>query len=279
MVFSKAATDFLRFWVIPKGFQDIMSDLYRNNLYYMISDKSILKINKKFANIHKGKRCFIIANGPSIKIQDLKPLKNEICFSVNNGFVHPDYEIYRPIYHCLPQIEDHYSENKIKWLIEMDKRTLDAQLFTSVGNKKDINENGLFRNRVNYIYFSGNIKSLKHQEIDITNNIPLIYTSPQICILLAIYMGFNKIYLLGCDHDAITHFGISTHFYNENENTSGKEIWGTFESELRALLSVWEWYKKIKEYAEVKNIHIYNATKGGLLDVFERVNYESLINV
>ena len=277
MDFNKAITDFLKYWILPKGFQVVLSNfVYSMREKAALNDYSnLLKNNVKFKNIHKGERCFIIANGPSIKTQDLKLLKDEICLSVNNGFVHPDYEIYNPLYHCLPQIEDQYSENKIKWLIEMDKGILNAHLFTSVGNKKDIEDNDLFKNRANYIYFKGDINSLK--EIDLTKNVPPIRTVPHICILVAIYMGFEQIYLLGCDHDWVLHFGKSTHFYKEGEHIL-KEVWptGQFEEYLKRTLLNWNWYNKIKLYSEEHNIEIYNATKGGLLDVFPRIEYESI---
>ena len=37
-------------------------------------------------------------------------------------------------------------------------------------------------------------------------------------------------------------------------------------------------YEKIKEYADKKEIFIKNATRGGKLEVFERVNLDSLFN-
>src|SRR5690349_18838408 len=50
---------------------------------------SLLKRNEVFRNLHKGRRCFIIGNGPSIKDQDLSPLANEITLVTNSFHVHP----------------------------------------------------------------------------------------------------------------------------------------------------------------------------------------------
>ena len=36
-------------------------------------------------------------------------------------------------------------------------------------------------------------------------------------------------------------------------------------------------YGKLKEYAEQRGIKIYNATRGGYLEVFERVNLDDLL--
>ena len=38
-------------------------------------------------NIHKGKRAFIIGNGPSLKQTDLRKLKNEITFGMNRIYL------------------------------------------------------------------------------------------------------------------------------------------------------------------------------------------------
>lgn len=37
-------------------------------------------------------------------------------------------------------------------------------------------------------------------------------------------------------------------------------------------------YQKIKKYADKKGIKIYNATRGGYLEIFERVNFDTLFS-
>ena len=41
-----------------------------------------INLNKKLENNHKGKRCFTVGNGPSLKKMDLSHLTNEIVFTV-----------------------------------------------------------------------------------------------------------------------------------------------------------------------------------------------------
>src|SRR4051794_30859438 len=43
----------------------------------------VLKRNEIFRNRHKGKSCFVLGNGPSLKNQDLAPLVNELTFVTN----------------------------------------------------------------------------------------------------------------------------------------------------------------------------------------------------
>lgn len=56
---------------------------FESRLIYL-KNYQTLKNNHKYVNKYKGKRCFIIANGPSLNSQDLTLLKDEITFGVNN---------------------------------------------------------------------------------------------------------------------------------------------------------------------------------------------------
>ena len=53
--------------------------------------KEIVKNNVELKDKHKGGRCFLLGSGPSIKDENLKPLKNEIVFALNNFYVHDDF--------------------------------------------------------------------------------------------------------------------------------------------------------------------------------------------
>ena len=100
-------------------------------------------------------------------------------------------------------------------------------------------------------------------------------------LLVAIYMGFRDIYLLGCDHSWILHLNESRHFYDEDQdvlNQQGYSEWfgEDFASYCQDYISLWQQYKIIRRIAAIQSISLYNATAGGLLDVFTRVDYESL---
>ncbi len=46
----------------------------------------LIKLRKLY-NIHSGKRCFIIGNGPSLKSEDLDKLRDEISFASNGIYL------------------------------------------------------------------------------------------------------------------------------------------------------------------------------------------------
>ena len=87
-------------------------------------------------------------------------------------------------------------------------------------------------------------------------------TVTYICLELAVYMGFKEIYLLGVDCD---YSGKKQHVID-----TGDVVLNNPESRMI------EAYKKAKEYADSHGIKIYNATRGGKLEVFERVDFDSL---
>jgi len=88
-------------------------------------------------------------------------------------------------------------------------------------------------------------------------------------------MGFKEIYFLGMDNDfpvIVKHDGtviidekINHHFYEQKLRlaTYNKDM---FEAE----------YAYAKDYCKKKGVNIYNATRGGKLEVFERVDFDSL---
>jgi len=243
----------------------------------------ILEKNRIFKDRHKGERCFILATGPSINKQDLKLLQGENCIVVSNFFVHPDYNIINPRYYCIAPYHHPITEEAwYAWLSEMDKATGSSAMFFGLTDYERNQRNGLFQNRdIFFLNFSAPMENILTRGIDIT--LPVV--SPQsvtiMALQIAIYMGFKQIYLLGCDHDWILHLNQSSHFYQEEQNAAvrkGYNEWKTssVEVELKACLSLWEQYKYLREIANKQRTEIFNATKGGLLDVFDRVDYESL---
>ena len=52
-------------------------------------ERALLARNSVFRNRHKGQRCFVIGNGPSLKTQDLSLLAREITFVMSGFWKHP----------------------------------------------------------------------------------------------------------------------------------------------------------------------------------------------
>lgn len=280
------------FWTVPHGiFLHGVSQLRKYQQKKKLAEKipSLENRNERFKDCHKGERCFILATGPSINQQDLTPLKDEICISVNNFYVHKDYKIIQPMYHCIPDVVGWHKkyvnkEYAIKWFQEMEEKTGQTVLFLGYDDKRWIDHYGLFRNRkVYYLHCGSSMEGLEYTDMDLTRIVPGFTSVSVLALEIAIYMGCKDIYLLGCDHDWILTPDTLIHFYEEHEHilTTRPGFKYRFkengvEDILHYCSKLWAEYKALRCYTEAKGLNIYNATKGGLLDVFPRVCYESL---
>jgi hypothetical protein len=254
--------------------------------------KNVLGHNRAFRNIHAGKRCFILGTGPSINKQNLIPLKDELCISLNFFYYHRDYHSINPRYsvvsglHVHPIIPD---ETGLKWFQEIERKITSTDMFFNYFDRQVILENNLFKNRkVHYLHFTSRLDDLMRDGIDATKPLYPFQSVSVAAIQLAIYMGFKEIYLLGLDHDWILRFPerLPTHFYQPPESILEKnglidwaeeEMEQDLEQEFYNHWILWHQYKCLKRFAGQNRIGIYNATDGGLLDVFKRVDYDALI--
>ncbi len=216
---------------------------------------------KKFRNIHCGKRCFIIGNGPSLTYDDLETLRDnhEICFAANRVFYAYEHTSWRPDYYVSV---DYIVINKEREIIEQMPETKFLRHFYK--NKyQNLNKNiyefqGLLQSKLNP-KFSFDI------EKGIYTGNTVIYDALQI----AVYMGFKEIYFLGVDMTSNARpEDEGVHFY-KSPDVNEKLLKGNFNEALNAL-------EHAKNVLEERGVKLRNATRGGELEVFERVDFDSL---
>ena len=86
-------------------------------------------------------------------------------------------------------------------------------------------------------------------------------------IQIAVYMGFEEIYLLGADCN-----------YSSNMKHHFKEYGHIDSSFSEARDQMITGYKVAKKYTERNKVKIYNATRGGMLELFERVDLDEVLS-
>lgn len=221
---------------------------------------------KQFKNIHAGERCFIVATGPSLTMEDLNILYRcgERTISMNRAYLAFEKTEWRPEYYMVADwrcIKEDGEE--LKRLPIKHKFIADSYMEFWKG---DIPK-GIYRFHDHQIYIMGEKVPFSEELIyGVYDKASVTYA----CIQLAAYLGFVEIYLLGvdfnfsrCYKDKGNHF-IET-YYSENSETSC--FWD--KESLEA-------FKAAKEYADTHGIKIYNATRGGKLEVFERRSFDEL---
>ena len=242
---------------------------FMSELVFPLTDSG--KRLKNIKNIHTGKRCFIIGNGPSLKAEDLDQLKNEITFAFNRIYYIFDQTEWRPTYYCA-------EDNKIifKSKAEIDELDLEYKFFP-LNFPRDYHIE--FNNAIYYIFRFG-LKNEKPQfSKDIVRAIywgnTVVYTAIQI----AVYMGIKEIYLIGVDHNfskmiddkgnVVHNPGVKDYFC-EDYNLDKEDLYiPSTEMSTKA-------FRAARNYADQNNINIYNATRGGKLEIFERINFDDI---
>jgi len=132
-----------------------------------------------------------------------------------------------------------------------------------------------------YVAFHGSLSDGLSHLPDLTGIVPSVMNVSQFGIMAAMYMGCSPIYLLGLDHDWLSHRGMDRHSYDgvavdhpQAEQNLGKYSYRVL---MECQLKLWYGYESILRVANIAGIRIVNATRGGFLDVFEREDYDSLI--
>lgn len=245
------------------------------------SSKRILIRNKIFENKHKGQRAFVIVNGPSLKEQNIEKLKDELTFVVSGFFKHPVIDKWQPSYYSI--LDKTFFEPTKKSAIffkDLNEKIKDSTFFIPLyrGYKANKERKILQTENVYYIAMAG----LPDLNNDLTTVVQAFESVSVFSLSQAIYMGCSPIYLIGFDHDYLAHRGIDRHFYEGgtleghiSSHTPMSEM-NTYDSEMMSNYKHWQNYRSLKNIASQKGIKIINATDGGFLDLFERVQYNSI---
>ena len=236
-----------------------ISRFLRVSRIYRKSPYEKLKILK---DKHKGERCFIVATGPSLLIEDLDKLRNEITFSMNSIFLSFDETDWRPNYYGI-QFPDFY--NKYKSYI--DRLDVDVKLVGDVISKQVKLSDDFYLYPLHMLNHNWSHKKYHSKFSD--NAFDVVYSGYTITyslIQLAVYMGFKEIYLIGVDCN-----------YSSNKNNHFKDYGIVDPAVSAASEKMICAYKEAKKYADKNHIKIYNATRGGMLEVFERVELDTLL--
>lgn len=221
---------------------------------------------EQFHNLHAGQRAFVVGNGPSLKRTDPRRLGSEVTFGCNSIFLLEDFV---PTYYCLENhicAEDRQEQiNALPWA-----------KFLSHDLRRWLT-NGHFFNA----FRTAEIDTFS---TDFAAGIQVGATVTYTMIQLAFYMGCDPVYLVGMDHsynleslqkDPGKAMLISTgddanHFH---VGCIGKGFRANYPHMDRMETA----YRLAREAFEKHGRRIYNATAGGKLEIFERINFERLL--
>ncbi|MCL2633231.1 MAG: DUF115 domain-containing protein [Oscillospiraceae bacterium] len=271
--------------MMDKGFY-WRSDLHSAYQILWVLQAWIFDNFMKLKDKHKNERCFIVGNGTSLKSEDLDMLVNEKTFAMNKVYKVFDKTLWRPSFYVVDglALNEHWHDIN---------KNIDCGIFTGFEYCLDaINKDPEFRlkNANYYSLFNIYTRPAEHRK-PIFGEYPDMFfaggTSAFCCFQLAVFLGFNEIYLLGMDNEysiMISNSG-EIDFSERNDHFAieyhDKSIFKDYNRQGFAAINkdiINCAYQSAKEYADSHDIKIYNATRGGKLEIFERVNFDEIFS-
>jgi hypothetical protein len=225
-----------------------------------------------FENRHPGGRCFIIGNGPSLTMADLDKLKSELTFASNKIYLAFDRTNWRPNYYVVE--DDHMIRQNHEHIRQMK------------GVVKFVNHVWWdhFRHEPETVLYP--LEMLDQSEFprfsaNAYDSVYCGYMVTYVSLQLAFFMGFTEVYLLGVDFDynlppqasgsilhgadhPIDHF--TSDYFKPGESLHPPRL----DRAERAMICAQKFY-------EAHGRKIWNATRGGKLEVFERISLEQVL--
>ena len=235
-----------------------------------------LKKNSKLKNIHSGKRCFVIGNGPSIKNDNLKLLRDEITFFVNRSFLLDDYKYIKPTYHVIVDPKLGTGEWPIKFLDQIREINPDVTfILNAEWRHKDIFKPYLNWN-IHWVYLKKSftrftVKKVNLQKINFGGAVV------ESAVIAAIYMGLKNIYLYGVEFNGLFYelLGLDSHFYGKNPENQNKSMYDISKDLMFHSIALRRW-GYLNKYCKKNNINLKNLTPKGVLDI-DRLNFLAVL--
>jgi hypothetical protein len=279
--------NFLKKWLLPPGILDFVNRTLNptpRQITQSSDDKARLQKTGELRDKNLNEDCFIIGAGSSIKHQDLAKLVGKNCITVSNVYVHSDINIIAPVYHVLPNIflahaHLHGNEKYVEWLSDMDARLPSAtKIIMDIRDKEHTDNYKLFTSReMVWCGYSpwdeGEIKEIDH------TNLPRVWSVSETAIMMAIFLGFKKIYLLGFDHDWFN--GIFNYFYDKNTCHKigadlSKVAFADSEFQMRRHAYIFRKYKALyKLHGAIFNC---NYDQNSYVDIFPKLSLQEALS-
>ncbi len=258
---------------------------FLNSLVNMMGFKSQrIHTVQEFRDIFHGESCFVVGSGPSLRLTDLEKIGEKGFRSFVCNFFHQCYDKtdFRPNYHV--------TIDKVLLRQVAEDRNALAQILSSCEYMFVRQDSAMFNLRDepemdNMIYLKcAYPKTLDRLEFssDCSKYVCTGINVGFVMLQLAVFMGFQKIYLIGMDHTASRiqnpdgtveeHSEIVDHAGIFGDYGKFSELW-----EPTPLYMTTRGYEAAKLYADTHGIEIYNATRGGQLEVFPRVDFDELM--
>ncbi|MEN4042833.1 MAG: 6-hydroxymethylpterin diphosphokinase MptE-like protein, partial [Anaerolineaceae bacterium] len=216
-------------------------------------------------DIHRGERCFIIGNGPSLRDTDLSRLRGEYTIGMNRIYLaFPDLGFQTSYYLAVNDL--------VVEQCAADIQALKLPRFVSWRARKWLQPD-------EDLYFLHTTYTGPRFSTDLTGRLWEGATVTYSALQTAFYLGFEQVILIGVDHSFATQGKPNTTVVSQGDdpNHFHPNYFGKgFRWQLPDLETSEIAYAMARQAYEQAGRQVLDATVGGHLRVFRRVDYASL---
>ena len=220
----------------------------------------------KYQDIHRGKRCFIIGNGPSLRQTDLTKLKGEFMFGMNRIYLlFPELDFTTTYFVSINDLVIEQCADEIA--------ALPIPKFLAWHSHRHFQ---CLPDDMIFLYTTYTGPKFAH---DMTGRIWEGATVTNVALQLAFYMGFEKVILIGVDHNFANKGEANKTVVSTGDDPnhfSGNYFGKGFRWQLPDLDTSEIGYKKARDSYRKAGREVLDATVGGKLTIFPKVEYNSL---
>lgn len=223
-----------------------------------------------YRELHRGKRCFVIGNGPSLKQTDLSLLKNEFTFGLNR------------IYLLFPELgfTTTYLVSVNELVLEqcaVELLALQTPRFLTWRARRWFYPPASQDPKL--MFLDSDFTGDENFSGDATGRLFEGFTVTYVALQLAFFMGFEEVVLIGVDHNFATKGPANqtvTSTGDDPNHFSPGYFGKGFRWQLPDLDGSERAYLLAREAYEKAGRRILDATVGGKLGIFPKVNYTAL---
>jgi hypothetical protein len=215
---------------------------------------------------HRGQRCFILGNGPSLRTTDLAPLRHQVTFGMNRIYLHFPTMGYPTTYYVAVNtlVIEQCADDIVR---------LAMPRFVTWRGRRWLKQSDV-------IFLDTDYTGPEEFCPDATKRVFEGSTVTFVALELAYFMGFTEVVLLGVDHSFSTHGppNVTVTSTGEDRDHFSSSYFGRgFRWQLPDLEASERAYRLAKEAFEKDGRRVVDATPGGKLMVFPKVDYESIL--
>ena len=221
---------------------------------------------------HKGQRAFIIGNGPSLKQTDLTKLKSEFTFGMNRIYLmFPELGFTTS---CLVSINDLVIEQ-----CAAEMAALEIPKFLAWRSRRHFQNSSFIFHLSSFPTFLYTSYTTPKFSTDIRGRVWEGATVTNVALQLAFHMGFEQVILIGVDHNFASKGDANKTVVSDGDDPnhfSGTYFGKGFRWQLPDLDTSEIGYRFARQAYESAGREVLDATVGGKLTIFKKVDYNSL---